>query len=56
MLKFIENIGEYFTNNYFDNDFEKEVFSKAGFSAEHKQQIIKKMVPLREKYFQFKNV
>jgi hypothetical protein len=55
MLKFIENIGEYFANNYFDNNFQKEVFGKAGFSSEQQKQIAQKLVPLREKYFQFKN-
>ncbi|MGB0931929.1 MAG: hypothetical protein ACPGVB_14190, partial [Chitinophagales bacterium] len=54
-MKFIQNIGEYFTNNYFDNDFQKEVFRKAGTSKEHIEALNRHIIALREVYFNFKN-
>jgi hypothetical protein len=34
MIKFIQNIGEYFSSNYFDEDFTAKVLSKTGYAAE----------------------
>lgn len=66
MIKFIENIGDYFSQNYFDEEFPKKVFSKSGFVHKkkddkgervdnHIEDFNKKIGGLREKYFQFKN-
>lgn len=34
MIHFINNIGDYFTANYFDDNFSKKVIDKSGFSVE----------------------
>jgi hypothetical protein len=34
MIKFIDNIGDFFATNYFDEDFVKKVHAKSGYSAE----------------------
>ena len=34
MIKFIQNIGDYFSSNYFDEDFGAKVLAKCGYGAE----------------------
>ena len=34
MLKFLKNTGDYFSSNYFDEDFTSKVLSKTGYAAE----------------------
>ena len=34
MINFIDNIGEYFASNYFDDDFTKKAIDKSGYSAD----------------------
>ena len=34
MIKFIENIGDFFSSNYFDEDFVKKVHDKSGYSSD----------------------
>lgn len=56
MIKFIHNIGEYFASNYFDEDFTSRVLSKTGYSAEDVKEFNKKISPLKDKYYRFKQV
>jgi hypothetical protein len=55
MLKFIENIGDYFATNYFDEDFAKKVFEKSGYATEDIKIFNKLISPLKDKYYRYKN-
>jgi hypothetical protein len=54
MIKFIDNIGDFFATNYFDEDFVKKVHLKSGYSAEDQKELQKRISPLKDKYFKFK--
>jgi len=54
MIKFINNIGEYFSTNYFDHDFLKKVRERSGYADEDLKEINKQVFPLKEQYFRFK--
>lgn len=55
MTEFIENIGDYFSQHFFDDDFSKKVFDKSGYGADHIKEFNKKVQPLSEKYYKFKS-
>jgi hypothetical protein len=55
MIEFLENIGDYFSQHFFDEDFPKKVFDKSGYGADHIKEFTSKMSPLSEKYYKFKN-
>lgn len=54
MIKFIDNIGDFFATNYFDEDFVKKVHAKSGYSAEDQKELQKRISPLKDKYFKYK--
>jgi hypothetical protein len=54
MIKFIDNIGDFFSTNYFDEDFVKKVHSKSGYSVEDQKELQKRISPLKDKYFKYK--
>ncbi|MGQ1784909.1 Eco57I restriction-modification methylase domain-containing protein [Saccharicrinis sp. GN24d3] len=54
MIKFIHNIGDYFSSNYFDEDFIKKVLDKTGYAAEDIKQLQKNISALKDKYFRYK--
>ena len=54
MIKFIDNIGDFFATNYFDEDFVKKVHAKSGYSAEDQKELQKLISPLKDKYFKYK--
>jgi len=66
MIKFIKNIGEYFSSNYFDEDFTAKVLAKSGYAAtspqeEHLKKITysdfnKKITPIKDRFFKFKQL
>ena len=56
MIKFIQNIGEYFSSNYFDEDFTSKVLSKTGYAAEDVKDFNKRISPLKDKFFRFKQL
>lgn len=56
MFKFIQNIGEYFSSNYFDEDFSAKVLGKTGYAAEDIKNFNKKVSPLKDKFFRFKQL
>jgi hypothetical protein len=56
MIKFIQNIGEYFSSNYFDEDFTTKVLSKTGYAAEDIKDFNKRVSPLKDKFFRFKQL
>lgn len=56
MIKFIHNIGDYFSSNYFDEDFTAKVIQKSGYAAEDIKLFNKKISPLKDRYFKFKQL
>lgn len=56
MLKFINNTGEYFSSNYFDEDFTSKVLYKTGYAADDVKEFNKRISPLKDKYFRFKQL
>jgi len=56
MLKFIQNIGEYFSSNYFDEDFSAKVLRKTCYAAEDIKDFNKRVSPLKDKFFRFKQL
>ncbi|EDM25746.1 hypothetical protein LNTAR_15057 [Lentisphaera araneosa HTCC2155] len=54
MMKFINNVGDYFSANYFDDDFTKEVVKKTGYSPEDLKNVQKRISALKDKYFRYK--
>lgn len=56
MLKFIQNTGDYFSTNYFDEDFAKKVHAKSGYSAEALKGLQKQINGLKDRYFRLKQL
>ncbi len=54
MIRFIQNIGDYFSSNYFDEDFTSKVLAKTGYAAEDIKEFNKKISPIKDRYFRFK--
>jgi hypothetical protein len=66
MIKFIENIGDFYSQHFFADDFHTTVFKKIGYVTQkqdsdgnktenHISEINSRISPLREKYYRFKN-
>lgn len=56
MFKFIQNIGDYFSGNYFDEDFTSKVLSKTGYSYDDIKEFNKTISPLKDRYFRYKQL
>ncbi|MDI9880879.1 hypothetical protein [Flectobacillus longus] len=56
MIKFIHNIGDYFSSNYFDENFTSKVVQKSGFALEDIKNFNKKITPLKDRYFKLKQL
>jgi hypothetical protein len=54
MIKFIQNIGDYFSSNYFDEDFTRKVLDKSGYVAEEVSVFNKRISSLKDKYYRYK--
>ncbi len=54
MLRFIQNIGDYFASNYFDEDFQKKVITKSGYGTEEVKGFSKQISGLKDKYYRYK--
>ena len=54
MLRFIENIGDYFATNYFDEDFARKVFDKSGYAAEDLKGFNQRIAALKDPYYRYK--
>src|SRR5690554_705201 len=54
MIHFINNIGDYFASNYFDEDFSKKVIDKSGFSNDAIKDINQKINRIKPEYFKLK--
>ena len=56
MLKFLQNIGEYFSSNYFDEEFTARVLAKTGYPAEEVKAFNRRISPLKDRFFRFKQL
>ena len=56
MLKFLKNTGDYFSSNYFDEDFTSKVLAKTGHAAEDIKDFNKKITPLKDRFYRFKQL
>jgi hypothetical protein len=56
MIKFIENIGDYFSSNYFDEDFSSKVLAKCGYATDDIKEFNKKITPVKDRFFKFKQL
>jgi hypothetical protein len=56
MFRFIQNHGEYFASNYFGEDFASKVLSKTGYASEEIKEFNKKLTPIKDRYFRFKQL
>ena len=54
MIHFINNIGDYFTANYFDDNFSKKVVDKSSFSVEAIKEFNKIIGQIKPEYFKLK--
>jgi len=54
MLKFLENIGDFFSGNYFSDDFHKKVIEKSGYCDDDLKTFEANVRALKEKYYLFK--
>jgi hypothetical protein len=54
MIKFIQNTGDFFAANYFDEDFTKKVLDKTGYAFEDIKVFQKRITALKDRYFKFK--
>jgi hypothetical protein len=54
MIKFIDNTGEFFSSNYFDEDFVKKVHDKSGYAIDDQKDLQKRITPLKDKYYRYK--
>ena len=55
MIKFIQNIAEFYPLNYFNEDFHKEVISKSGYGADDIKLFNKKVNKLKLNYGKYNN-
>lgn len=56
MLKFLKNTGDYFSSNYFDEDFTSKVVAKTGYATEDIKEFNKKITPLKDRFYRFKQL
>lgn len=54
MIHFINNIGDYFASNYFDDDFTKKVIEKSGYSHDAVKLINQEIATIKPYYFKLK--
>ncbi len=56
MIKFILNRGDYFSSNYFDEDFATKVLAKCGYGADEIKDFNKRITPVKDRFFKFKQL
>lgn len=54
MIRFIDNIGEYFASNYFDEDFSRKVQDKSGYDKDSIKDIDKRFNRVKDQYYALK--
>ncbi len=54
MIRFIENVGEYFASNYFDEDFSRKVQDKSGLDRDSIKQMDKRFNRIKDEYYTLK--
>lgn len=54
MIRFLQNTGDFFATNYFDEDFDRKVQEKSGYSADALKDINSRFSRLSETYFKLR--
>jgi len=54
MIRFIQNIGEFFASNYFDEDFSKKVQDKSGYDWDAINEMDKRFNRIKDAYYSLK--
>lgn len=54
MIRFLENVGEYFASNYFDEDFSRKVLYKSGLDRDSIKQMDKRFNRIKDEYYALK--
>lgn len=54
MIRFIENVGEYFASNYFDEDFSRKVQDKSGLDRDSIKKMDKRFNRIKDEYYALK--
>ncbi len=54
MIHFIQNIGDYFASNYFDENFGEKVIAKSGYSNDAIKELNQRINQLKPEYFKLK--
>lgn len=55
MPRFIQNIGEFYADHFFEHELGKEVLARSGYDAEHLKAFNSRILGLKEKYFRYKS-
>ena len=56
MIRFIQNTGDFFASNYFDDDFAKKVREKSGYAPEELKGFSQRISALKKPYYDFKQL
>jgi hypothetical protein len=56
MIRFLDNVGDYFSTTYFDEDFTTKVLDKTGYARDQLGEFNKRISPLSSTYFRFKQL
>jgi len=56
MIKFINNVGDYFSSNYFDEDFTLKVLGKCGYGSDEIKEFNKRITPVKDRFFRYKQL
>ena len=54
MIKFIDNTGDFFSTNYFNEDFIASVHKKSGYSFDDQKELQKRITPVKDRYYKYK--
>jgi len=54
VLRFIQNIGDYFASNFFDEDFLPKVVAKSGHAADDLKAFNSRLSALKDRYYRYK--
>jgi len=54
MIKFIDNTGDFFSSNYFNEDFVASVHKKSGYGFDDQKELQKRITPVKDRYYKYK--
>ncbi len=54
MIQFLKNTGDFFSTNYFDEDFVNKVVSKTGYGSDDIKEFNKRITPVKDRFYKYK--